>query len=72
MNRTESKPKRSAVLLDFGGHRVKQLAREYARRYLQYGPECASIWSAHAVAKCDKILFGELVRREMRKYGIKS
>ncbi|MGR9109085.1 MAG: hypothetical protein ACU843_19405 [Gammaproteobacteria bacterium] len=72
MKRIEPKKMGSAVLLDFSKFRVRQTAREYVRYYFKYGAECASVWSIDAVAKSDKNLFKEYVRREMKKYGIKS
>jgi hypothetical protein len=73
MKRIKSKiNKRSAVILDFGRYKLRQLAREYTRYYMKFGPECASIWSIDAVAENDKKLFKEYIRQEMRKHGIKS
>ena len=59
----------TGVLLDFHTYKLHNDACRYIRCYLEYGAECASLWSTDHVSDGDRRQFCKLVADEMRKCG---
>lgn len=59
----------SAVVVPLDTCRVRAAAREYVRRFVEYGFESAALWSQDNVLEKDARLFTRYVKEELRKKG---
>ncbi len=60
----------SASVIEMNAWKLRANAREYVRRFLEYGFECAALWSMDHVGEKDTARFKSFVREEMRKCGM--
>ena len=54
----------------FNHQKLKQLAKEYVKKLLDYGPESAAYFVMFKVEENEKKTFNELVEGELNKRGI--
>ncbi|MCG3144199.1 MAG: hypothetical protein HONDAALG_01603 [Gammaproteobacteria bacterium] len=59
----------SATIIEMNAWRLRADAKEYVRRFVEYGFECAALWSMDHVREADSARFSSYVREEMRKCG---
>ena len=59
----------SATVIDMNAWKVRATAKEYVRRFVEYGFECAAMWSIDHVQEQESERFNHYVRDEMRKRG---
>jgi hypothetical protein len=59
----------SATVIQMDSWKLRASAREYVRRFVEYGFECAAMWSIDHVRDTDSASFNRFVREEMRKRG---
>ncbi|MGQ0658913.1 MAG: hypothetical protein ACT4NU_12630 [Chromatiales bacterium] len=52
--------------------KLRANAKEYVQRFLEYGFECAALWSMDHVPESDAARFKSYVREEMRKCGMQG
>ena len=62
----------SATVIDMNAFKLRADAKEYVRRFLEYGFECAALWSMDHVCEADSARFSSYVREEMKKCGMKG
>lgn len=64
------KRENNIIVVDFQNYKLRSLAKEYFRLYVNYGVETASYWSMDKLTnKIEKKQFSNLVKAEMRKHG---
>ncbi len=72
MSSNRLKQEKKVVAIDFKNVKLRSLAKEYVRLYVEYGVETASIWSMDKLMNTiEKKQFNKLVKEEMRKYGFR-
>ncbi|MFO1436662.1 MAG: hypothetical protein U1F34_10065 [Gammaproteobacteria bacterium] len=59
----------TAVVIQMENWKLRASAKEYVRRFVEYGFECAAMWSLDHVRDTDSAHFNRYVREEMRKRG---
>ena len=59
----------AAAIIEFRALQMRTDAREYVRRVIEYGCECASLWSMDRVNKGEERMFKKFVSEEMRRRG---
>lgn len=59
----------TAAIIEFRAFQMRTDAKEYVRRVVEYGHECASLWSMDRVNKGEERMFRQFVSEEMRRKG---
>lgn len=60
----------SATVIEMNAFKLRADAREYVRRFIEYGFECAAMWSMDHVREADSKRFSIFVCEEMKKRGM--
>lgn len=61
----------SATVIELNTWRLRANAKEYVRRFIKYGFECAALWSMDHVCEHESARFSRYVSEEMKKCGFK-
>jgi len=60
----------SATVIELNTWKLRANAKEYVRRFVEYGFECAALWSMDHVHEGEAARFKRYVQEEMRKCGL--